>query len=58
MAGKICLSFATGLFQRLVEAHGYSAIAIESSFPQGPIANEYVLGRGPASYEAVQDTGI
>jgi erythromycin esterase-like protein len=44
-------------FQRLVEASGYSAIAVESSFPQGPIINDYVLGRGPASYAAVQDTG-
>jgi erythromycin esterase len=46
------------LFQRLVEAYGYSAIAIESSFPRGTIINEYVLGRGPASYEEVQNTGF
>ncbi len=46
------------LFQRLVEAHGYSAIAIESSFPRGRAINEYVAGRGPTSYEAVQDTGF
>jgi len=46
------------LFQRLVEAHGYSAIAIESSFPRARAVNEYVAGRGPASYEAVQDTGF
>jgi erythromycin esterase-like protein len=46
------------LFQRLVEAHGYSAIAIESSFPRGRVTNEYVLGRGPASYKEVQETGF
>ncbi|AKB78747.1 hypothetical protein MSHOH_2264 [Methanosarcina horonobensis HB-1 = JCM 15518] len=46
------------LFQRLVEKHGYSAIAIESSFPRAHIVNEYVNGRGPESYEAVQDTGF
>jgi erythromycin esterase-like protein len=46
------------LFRRLVEAHGYSAIAIESSFPRARAVNEYVAGRGPASYEAVRDTGF
>jgi erythromycin esterase len=46
------------LFQRLVEAHGYSAIAIESSFPRARAVNEYVAGRGPAAYEALQDTGF
>src|SRR5579863_10304620 len=55
--GEELLVLRNHLFQRLVEAHGYSAIAVESSFPRGPIINEYVLGRGPASYEAVQETG-
>ncbi|GCE21786.1 erythromycin esterase family protein [Dictyobacter kobayashii] len=55
--GEELLVLRNRLFQRLVEAHGYSAIAVESSFPRGPIINEYVLGRGPATYEAVQDTG-
>lgn len=56
--GEELLVLRNQLFQRLVEAHGYSAIAIESSFPRGPIINEYVLGRGPVSYEALQDTGF
>ncbi|GHO80017.1 erythromycin esterase [Ktedonobacter sp. SOSP1-85] len=56
--GEELLVLRNQLFQRLVEAHGYSAIAIESSFPRGPLVNEYVLGHGPASYEAVQDTGF
>src|SRR5579859_58455 len=56
--GKELLVLRNQLFQRLVEAHGYSAIAVESSFPRGSIANEYVLGRGPASYETVQETGF
>ncbi len=55
--GEELLVLRNQLFQRLVEASGYSAIAIESSFPWGPIVNDYVLGRGPASYAAVQDTG-
>jgi erythromycin esterase len=56
--GKDILILRNRLFQRLVKAHGYSAIAIESSFPRAHIVNEYVAGRGPASYEAVQDTGL
>jgi erythromycin esterase-like protein len=56
--GEDILIFRNRLFQRLVEAHGYSAIAIESSFPRARVVNEYIAGRGPASYEAVQDTGF
>ncbi len=56
--GEDILMLRNRLFQRLVEAHGYSAIAIESSFPRARIINDYVEGRGPASYEAVQDTGF
>jgi erythromycin esterase len=56
--GKELLVLRNQLFQRLVEAHGYSAIAIESSFPRGPMVNEYVLGHSPASYAAVQETGF
>jgi erythromycin esterase len=56
--GKDILILRNRLFQRLVESHGYSAIAIESSFPRARVVNEYVAGRGPASYEAVQDTGF
>jgi hypothetical protein len=32
--GEETLRFRNRLFQRLVELHGYSAIAIESSFPR------------------------
>ena len=56
--GEDILMLRNRLFQRLVETHGYSAIAIESSFPRGRVVNEYVAGRGPSSYEAVQDTGF
>ncbi|HLZ80920.1 MAG TPA: erythromycin esterase family protein, partial [Ktedonobacteraceae bacterium] len=56
--GKELLVLRNHLFQRLVEAHDYSAIAIESSFLRSPIVNEYVLGHGPVSYKAVQDTGF
>src|SRR6266498_1638807 len=56
--GEDILILRNRLFQRLVEAHGYSAIAIESSFPRARAVNEYVAGRGLASYEAVRDTGF
>src|SRR6266702_5740200 len=56
--GEDILILRNRLFQRLVEAHGYSAIAIESSFPRARVLNQYLAGRGPASYEAVQDSGF
>lgn len=56
--GEDILKLRNRLFQRLVERHGYSAIAIESSFPRARLLNEYISGRGPALYEDVQDTGF
>jgi len=56
--GEDILMLRNRLFQRLVETHGYSAIAIESSFPRARVVNDYVAGRGPASYEAVQEAGF
>ena len=56
--GEEILVLRNALFRRLVEAHGYSAIVIESSFPRAREVNEYVAGRGPASFEAVRDTGF
>jgi erythromycin esterase-like protein len=41
--GEDILILRNRLFQRLVEAHGYSAIAIESSFPRA--RSERVRGR-------------
>jgi erythromycin esterase len=56
--GEDILILRNRLFQRLVQKHGYSSIAIESSFPRARIVNEYVAGLGPASYEAVQEAGF
>jgi erythromycin esterase len=56
--GEDILLMRNRLFQRLVQAHGYSAIAVESSFPKARVVNDYVAGRGPESYEALQDTGF
>ncbi len=56
--GEDVLLLRNRLFQRMVQRHGYSAIAIESSFPRARAVNEYVAGRGPASYDALQDIGF
>ena len=40
--GEEILRLRNRLFQRLVEAYGFSAIAIESSFSRAHITNEYV----------------
>ncbi len=56
--GEDILVLRNRLFQRLVEAHSYSAIAIESSFPRAHVVNEYVAGRGLASFEAVLEAGF
>src|SRR5215218_6419987 len=48
---ELFLDLRNRIFQRLVQAHGYTAIAIESSFPRGHIVNDYVTGTGAsASY--------
>jgi erythromycin esterase-like protein len=46
------------IFQRLAQAHGYTAIAIESSFPRGHLANDYVLGRAGESFDEISETGF
>ncbi len=46
------------LFERLVMAHGYRAIVIESSLPKARLVNDYIAGRGPDTYEAVQEAGF
>jgi len=56
--GEEFLQFRNLLFERLAEAHGYSAIVIESSYPMARRMNEYVSGAGPDSYEAVQAAGF
>ena len=42
------------MFQRLVEKHGFSAVAIEVTSPQTRAIDEYVLGTREASDPAVQ----
>jgi erythromycin esterase len=57
--GKDILNLRNRLFYRLVERYGFSAIALESSFPRGHVVNEYVAGCGSQqSYEAVAESGF
>jgi erythromycin esterase-like protein len=56
--GDEILRLRNRLFERLAEVHGYSAIAIESSFPRAPLVNEFVAGRGPDAYETIAETGF
>jgi len=46
------------IFERLAQAHGYSAIAVESSFTRGPVTNDYVAGRQGSSYDEIQERGF
>src|SRR5262249_27788010 len=56
--GEEFLILRNRFFERLVEAHGFRSIAIESSLPKSRVANEYVQGRGPVSFEEVCETGL
>lgn len=55
--GEEILILRNRLFQRLVDANGYTAIVIESSFPKAWVMNDYIGADEPASYEQVRDTG-
>lgn len=56
--GEEILLFRNRLFQRLVERHGFSAIAVESSFPRSRIVNDTVQGEGCLSLEKAMEEGV
>jgi len=56
--GEEILLLRNRIFQRLVEEHGFSAIALESSFPRAQAVNEHVAGRGPKSYDDLREAGF
>ena len=56
--GKDFLKLRNEIFMYLVKIFNYSAIAIESSFPKSWIINEFVNGRGPESFEQIQEVGF
>jgi erythromycin esterase-like protein len=63
--GEDFLVLRNRLFRRLVERHGYSAIAVESSFPRGRRVNQYIAEvaahsrvASTSSYADVQAAGF
>ncbi len=52
------LNFRNQIFQYLVKNHGFSAIAIESSFPRSRLVNEYIHGEGNRTYSEIETTGF
>ncbi len=56
--GKELLIFRNRLFENLVEEHGFSAIAIESSFPRARIVNDFVTSRAQVSCEELREQGF
>src|SRR5262245_50066430 len=55
--GEEFLTLRNRFFARLVEKHGFSAIALESSFPRGRVTDDYVAG-GEGTYDQVQQHGF
>lgn len=55
--GEDILRLRNEFFKRLVEEHGYRAIAIESGFPEALAVDEYVAG-GTESYAEVAKKGF
>lgn len=56
--GEELLTLRNRLFQRLVTAHGFSAIALESGITRGKLVNDFVTGQGGGSYDDVRDAGF
>ena len=57
--GEEFLLLRNRMFERLVEAHGFTAIALESSFPRGRWVNEYIAGNlDIPNYEAIEERGF
>ncbi|HOL47559.1 MAG TPA: erythromycin esterase family protein [bacterium] len=46
------------IFKILVEKYGFSAIAIESSFPHSKIINDYINNQSLVTYQEIMDIGI
>jgi erythromycin esterase len=56
--GEAFLLLRNHLFQYIAESHGFSAIAVESSFSKSRIVNDYITGRGAETYESIAHTGF
>lgn len=56
--GEEFLLLRNQLLAHLVDRHGYSAIAIESSYPRGWLVNDYVMGDDTRSLDEVMEAGF
>ena len=56
--GEQFLVLRNRLFQRLVEAHGFSGITLETNYSRARLVNAYISRHGPATYEAIEDNGF
>jgi erythromycin esterase len=56
--GEEHVALRNRVFQRLVEAHGYAAITIEITDARARLVNDYIAGRGAATYEEIQESGF
>lgn len=52
------LEFRDTVFRHLVEHHGFTAIAIESSYPRGRLVNDYVQHRTSRTLDDVLAEGV
>jgi erythromycin esterase-like protein len=51
------LQLRNRMLERLAEAHGYTAVALESSFTRGNIVDQYIAG-GVGTYDDVKERGF
>jgi erythromycin esterase len=56
--GQDILLLRNRLFRRLVEKHGFTAIALESSFERGELVQRFVTGSGPEHYADIEEDGF
>ena len=56
--GEEILRLRNRLIRRLAERHGFSAVVLESDLVRGRLVDDFVAGRGPASFYDVAETGF
>ena len=57
-SGDEFLTVRNRLFRRLVEAHGFSAITLETNDMRARLVDAYVAGRGAGAYDEIKDSGF
>jgi erythromycin esterase len=57
-SGDEFLVIRNRLFQRLVKAHGFRAITIETNDMRARLVDDYIAGRTSATYEAIKPNGF